>query len=97
VTWVPTWRVAATFARAFPYVLDLGSIMVGSPDPIEYDPDVIRARVEHPFTQAYYARAGIDVAAAAAQLLKAADYRVDVAGVPEDVNRDLHPKDEYGR
>lgn len=97
VTWVPTWRVAATFASAFPYVLDLGSVMVGSRDPIEYDPDVIRARVEHPFTQAYYARAGIDVMAAAAPLLKAADYRVDVAAIPRDINRDLHPKDEYGR
>ncbi|HEX4998661.1 MAG TPA: fused MFS/spermidine synthase [Terriglobia bacterium] len=99
VTWAPTPRVVATFARAFPHVFQIDSILVGSADPIPYDSDVIRARLEHPFTQNHYSRAGINVNLLAAPLLDRSreDLTLD-SGVPaaDDLNTDLHPKDEYG-
>jgi len=98
VTWAPTERVRTTFLRAFPHVIQIGPILVGSVDPINYDPAVIRARAEDPFTLAYYARAGINHLAALAPLLTAADLRLDPASLPvQDINTDLHPRDEYSR
>lgn len=97
VTWAPTDRVLGTFTRAFPHVLQIGSILVGSMEPIEYEPELIRARVQDQFSQAHYANAGIDVMAAVAPLLEAQVSRHSGSAHPDrDMNRDLHPKDEYG-
>jgi spermidine synthase len=98
VTWAPTERVRTTFLRAFPHVIQVGSILVGSVEPIQYAPAELRARAEHPFSQAYYARAGIDVLALLAPLLEPADLRIYADAVPgQDLNMDLHPRDEYNR
>ena len=42
VTWAPTARTRDTFASVFPHALVFGDIMVGSSDPIEFDPAVIK-------------------------------------------------------
>lgn len=98
VTWAPTDRVRTTFARAFPYGLEVGPVLLGSEEPIEYDPDVIRMRAQEPFTQAHYARAGIDVMAAVSPLLEGEAQPFSSESYPQhDINTDLHPKDEYGR
>ena len=98
VTWAPTGRVIDTFVQAFPHVLQIGAILVGSTDPIEYEPELIRARAQDPFTRAHYVNAGIDVMAAVAPLLAAEVFRYSGGtGGDRDINRDLHPKDEYGR
>jgi spermidine synthase len=98
VTWAPTERVRTTFLRAFPHVIQVGAILVGSADPIVYDPAELRARAEHPFSQAHYARAGVDVMALLAPLFELEDLGIfpdSVAG--QDLNTDLHPRDEYNR
>jgi predicted membrane-bound spermidine synthase len=98
VTWAPTERVRTTFLQVFPHVIQVGSILVGSPDPILYDPAVLRTRAEHPFSQAHYARAGIDVMALLAPLLEPGDLSIfpdPVAG--QNLNTDLQPRDEYNR
>ena len=100
VTWAPTGRVFETFLKVFPYAVRFDSVLIGSADPINYDPDAIRARLQSSFSEAYYAKAGIDAKALVLPFLdrKPEDIRL----VPEafaryDVNTDLHPKDEYGR
>jgi predicted membrane-bound spermidine synthase len=100
VTWAPTPRVYGTFVKAFPYVYRFDSILIGSPDPIEFDRDAIRRRVQSAFTQAYFAKAGIDANPLVLPyldrrneelILNRNDFGLD------DVNSDLFPKDEYSR
>ncbi|MEY4642024.1 MAG: hypothetical protein RLZZ227_2018 [Pseudomonadota bacterium] len=98
VTWSPTERVRATFVRAFPHVIQVGAILLGSAEPIAYDAAQLRERAEHPFSQAHYARAGIDLLALLAPLLADTDLRLQAESVPPlDINTDLHPRDEYNR
>ena len=52
VTWAPTNRVIGSFVQAFPYVLQFGSILFGSAEPIEYQPEATQARVADPVHQA---------------------------------------------
>jgi spermidine synthase len=98
VTWAPTERVRVTFMRAFPFVIQVGPILVGSDTAITYDAAQLRARAEHPFSQAYYARSGVDLMALLAPLLAGTDLRLQVESAPrQDINTDLHPRDEYNR
>ncbi len=98
VSWAPTRRVRAAFVKAFPYVLDFGDKLVGSREPIRYDPAELRTRMAAPFTRARFARARIDLAALLAPALE----RPPPAIGPDfdrstlaDFNTDLFPKDEY--
>jgi hypothetical protein len=98
VSWAPTERVKGAFLKAFPHVLQFGDTMVGSNEPIPYDPDALRARMEDPFTQSRFARAGIDLAS----LLGPALNHAPLVTGPEadrsslvDIDTDLFPKDEY--
>jgi hypothetical protein len=45
VTWAPTARTRDTFASVFPHALVFGDIMIGSNDPIAFDPAVIKVRL----------------------------------------------------
>jgi hypothetical protein len=85
--------VFASFVAAFPYVLEMkeGTILVGSPTPIPFEPEAWRARVLAPDVQAYLGEAR------AQEVLR--DYLMAArpAGKPElpDLNRDLYPRDEF--
>lgn len=61
-TWVPTERVRSTFLRAFPYVVSLPQVMVGSNTAIELDRGSIAARLGQSAVERYYRSAGIDIA-----------------------------------
>jgi spermidine synthase len=100
VTWAPTIRVIETFLRVFPHAYTFDGVLIGSADPIPYDPEVIRRRLEHPFTRAYYAKAGIDAKALVLPLLSRRLKDVEINRshfAMYDINTDLHPKDEYSR
>jgi hypothetical protein len=100
VTWAPTTRVIETFVKAFPLVYRFDSILIGALEPINLDREAIRARLESSFTQAYFARAGIDVKALVLPFLdrKLEELQVDRSAFPGyDINTDLFPKDEYSR
>ncbi len=58
VQWAPSERVVETFAAVFPHALLLmpGSVLVGSNDPIRYDPRVLAARFADPTVQAHLTR-----------------------------------------
>lgn len=98
VTWSPTPRVEATVVKAFPHVLRIDEIMVGSNEPISFDPAALRARAADPFTREYYARAGIDVDALVEEIIEGPIVRIG-PGVNRsrirDINTDLFPRDEY--
>ena len=100
-TWAPSLRVVETFAKAFPYVyLFESSILIGSDQPVDFDLDAIGARLDSPFSQAYYEKAGIDAKSLLLPFLgrEPEQLRVDPAiSTPYGINTDLHPKDEYGR
>lgn len=98
VSWAPTVRVKGAFLKAFPHVLQFADTMVGSNEPIPYDPQAIRARMTDPFTRARFARAGLDLDA----LLAPALLRPPVAVGPDfdrsslgEIDTDLFPRDEY--
>lgn len=90
-TWAPTPRVHATFRRAFPYVVAVwGVILVGSNDPIPFDPGAWRVRLAAPSTRGYLGetlfkrlRSGLQEALPGGP-----------AGDSES-NLDLYPRDEF--
>lgn len=99
-TWEPpTSRVRATFVRAFPYVLSLPEILLGSNDPIRFDRVQISARLADPLVREYYRRARIDIEDVLLPYLMTEPVRYgpafDRSGLT-DFNTDLFPRDEYG-
>jgi spermidine synthase len=98
VSWAPTRRVHATFTRAFPYVLAIGDTLMGSNEPIPFDPDALRARVSDPFVHRHYERGGLAGEALLAAMLQGEIRRFEPGedrSAFADINTDLHPKDEY--
>jgi predicted membrane-bound spermidine synthase len=100
VNWAPTPRTASTFIRVFPHVLYLwmpGAILVGSNDPIEWDPEKLRIRLTSEFSTAYYGRGQIDIDAYLQKILAASKNSMpdfDRSKIT-DFNTDLFPKDEF--
>jgi hypothetical protein len=98
VTWCPTARVERTFLRVFPHALKVGDTLMGSDAPIAFDPETLRARLRHPFTEAYFRRAvvGIDALIEDALTRPVLQWRPDFdRSSLGDVNPDLVPRDEY--
>jgi predicted membrane-bound spermidine synthase len=99
VQWAPTERVARSFLKAFPHVVMLlpVSIVIGSDQPIPFDPAALAARFGEPAFKAWAARAGVDISGFPA--LFGAEARVwgpeTPRGDPEEVNTDLFPRDEF--
>ena len=98
VTWAPTQRVLETFLKVFPHVFNFDSVLIGSDEPIHFDQRVVASRLNHPFTRAYYEKAGLDAEAAISPFYGRTNLRLDHRAFKlTDVNTDLLPKDEYGR
>jgi predicted membrane-bound spermidine synthase len=96
VTWSPTTRVQDTFTSVFPYSLSFGDVLIGSTDPLDFDPAAIIARVRRPTVQEYYARAGISIDTLLMPYLTRAPvvFREPLR-TPADLNEDLFPRDEF--
>jgi hypothetical protein len=89
-TWAPTPRIAATFARVFPQAVDVGGILVGSPDPLPFDIETWTARARSPEVTSYLGRH------AARGLLRALRGARRLTPPPNvSPNRDLAPRDEF--
>jgi spermidine synthase len=100
VTWAPTPRVRNTFIHIFPHVLDLGALLIGSPDPIRPSPQDLGRRLGHLEIRDHFKRAGIPIH----ELLHAytqADLNNHLIGPEADraklgeMNTDLFPRDEF--
>ena len=96
-TWAPTQRVYNTFIRAFPYVVAMPGILIGSNEPIPIDRAAVEARLADPATREYFDRAGIDIRKLLTTYLDSPI--VYTPAYPRqqlsDVNTDLFPKDEF--
>jgi predicted membrane-bound spermidine synthase len=94
-SWAPTARVFLSFTQVFPYVLRdrSGLVLIGSLKPLRVEPDAWLARLESPATRAYL---GARLAQDAADMLKSF---VEVPRrrnfLPERLNLDLFPRDEF--
>jgi len=96
--------LAAWSSDHYPEFTDLFSSFAPEPScqtiALSFDRETIRALLESPFTQNYYAKAGIDVNGLMMPYpdRKLSDLRVDPAWYSlYNINTDLFPKDEYGR
>jgi spermidine synthase len=98
VTWAPTARIHDTFTAVFPHALSFGDILMGSDEPIRFEPPEIRARLKAPAVQEYYYRAGIDIEALLAPYLERVPRIIGPSKNPSrsDLNEDLFPRDEFG-
>ena len=95
VTWAPTARIRDTFIAVFPHAMLFGDIMIGSSDPIAFDPVEIRRRIGA--VRDYYSEAGIDIMGLVAPYLAAGPRRFGPGDARRttDLNTDLFPRDEF--
>ena len=97
-TWAPTRRIHDTFLKVFPYVISVPGMMVGSNQPFEASPHLIRARLQDPAVRAHYEHAGIDITALMTMYVPESPVRfgpdVDRSTLAE-INTDLFPRDEF--
>ena len=97
VNWEPSARTRSTMLAVFPHVLAFRALLVGSEQPIAYDPAVLRARLADPFTEDHYRRGQVDIRALIEGLIAQPPIVYGPAHdrSTTDVNRDLFPRDEY--
>ncbi len=91
-TWAPTIRVRASFAEAFPYVLEMadGRVLVGSRSPLPADPALWKSRLDQPDVRAYLGMTRADRVWA-----HMAGARPASRGIAGETNHDLDPRDEF--
>lgn len=98
VTWEPTPRTRATVLSVFPHVLAFRALLIGSDTPIPWDPGALRARMREPFTESFYRRGDVDIAALLegdVLLQQPVVYGPSDDRPSTDVNLDVFPRDEY--
>ncbi len=96
VTWCPTARVLNTFRAVFPYVVYCDKlVLIGSNEPIRLDWPAIMQRTKHPFTTRHYARSGIAITPLIAKYQPFTAALPRPTSLPDEINTDLFPKDEY--
>jgi hypothetical protein len=93
-SWGPTPRTRATFARAFPRVLECGDgqVLIGSVEPVPDDPAAWSARLRSPAVWSYF---GTEIAEGVLERLRTCRPAAFPAADESDVNRDLFPRDEF--
>ena len=93
-SWSPSRRVHATFAQAFPHVMEFlgGQVLVGSNQPIAYDLAGWEARLAREDVSAYLGR---DRAAEVLAILRTALPGHPQPALEADTNHDLRPRDEF--
>ena len=92
-TWAPTPRVRATFAEAFPYVLEMadGRVLIGSRSPLAVDAAAWKRRLDELEVRDYLGSTRAD--RVWAHMVGARLASRGAATIA--VNRDLDPKDEF--
>jgi predicted membrane-bound spermidine synthase len=91
-------RVETTFTRVFPYVVEVDDrFLLGSESPIEYDQELLLTRLEDPQVANYIEASGADLEAIRDFISDATVtvWTPDTPRTNQDINTDLHPKDEY--
>ncbi len=92
-TWAPTSRVYSAFTRAVRYVVGTEDILIGSNEPIRFDPATWMARLDSPAVASYLGPTGVRDAG---RLLSRLRPRTPIGYIPEHAtNFDLFPRDEF--
>jgi spermidine synthase len=98
VTWEPTRRTRTTVLSVFPHVLAFRALLIGSDSPIPWDPAAVRARMAEAFTESFYRRGHVDIAALIERDVLTQQpvvYGPSRDRSTTDINLDLFPRDEY--
>jgi hypothetical protein len=96
VQWYPSERTLNSFLSAFPFVVEVNGILLGSERPVHFDAEAVASHLHEPKLHAYLEEAGWNANAIGDKLLSS---RVTVYGPDyprrNDINTDLFPKDEF--
>jgi spermidine synthase len=96
VQWYPSERTLNSFLSAFPFVVEVNGILLGSERPVHFDAEAVASHLHEPKLHAYLEEAGWNANAIGDELLSS---RVTVYGPDyprrNDINTDLFPKDEF--
>jgi len=95
VQWAPTERTIATFRTVFPHVVYAAPALLGSVQPIPYDPEALARRTEEPAIRAHLTAAEVNLDDLRRFLTGRAPVVWSTTGPMTDINSDLWPKDEY--
>lgn len=97
VQWAPTQRTVDTFLSVFPHVVRLGNFgaLIGSNQPIAFNPETLAAALKSPAVAAHIRAGGTDVAALIPMISGEPKVWTPTSARVTDVNRDLHPRDEF--
>jgi spermidine synthase len=97
VNWAPTARTRSTMLAVFPHLLAFRALLIGSDQPIPFDPAVVRARMGDAFTESFYRRGQVDIHALLEEFLTQPPvvYGPGHDRASLDANHDIFPKDEY--
>jgi spermidine synthase len=94
VQWVPFPRIRNSFLAAFPYVVRIGTRMIGSNQPINFNPDDFEKRLHEPAILAALQEAG-ETPASMMQQVRDIERFGPTDPRPTDLDSDLFPKDEF--
>jgi spermidine synthase len=94
VQWVPFPRIRNSFLAAFPYVVRIGTRMIGSNQPINFSPDGLEKRLHEQAILAALQEAG-ETPASMMQLVRDIERFGPTDPRPTDLDSDLFPKDEF--
>jgi spermidine synthase len=95
VQWAPTERTIATFRTVFPHVIYAAPALLGSAQPIPYDPAALARRTEEPAIRAHLLAADVNLDELRRIFLDRTPVVWSTTGPVADINTDLWPKDEY--
>lgn len=98
ITWAPTERIYQTFIRVFPHCKEFGPVLVGSNEPFTINADLVKQRMNEPFSIAHYSKASLNGHECLDQIIKQARKAPSqyhpISG--SKTNSDLFPRDELG-
>lgn len=94
VQWVPFPRIRNSFLAAFPYVVRIGTRMIGSNQPIRFKPEELAARLKEPAILAALQVTGETPDSIMQQVRDIESFGPGDAR-PTDLDTDLFPKDEF--
>lgn len=93
-TWSPTERVYAAFTRSMRYVVGKEDVLIGSNEPIAFDPSAWIARLESPEVSSYLGPRGVEDTRRVLMQLWQRNLK-QLVRPPQETNFDLFPRDEF--
>ena len=93
-TWAPTPRVYAAFTRGVRHVVGRADVLIGSNEPIAYDPDAWKARLLSPAVASYLGPRALSDTEQLLRQLRPRNVKGRVQPARE-TNFDLFPRDEF--